>query len=133
MYTVVNTVLGPILTEGMLAIGLGDYQALFSPGHQCRSSEVRSQDCSSRAPGPTVGAMEAAQILALPSPCMYVPTKLTAAKARPVPAVGTLVLLDVLQLLNLRSCQGRCNSVVRTVERRDFSSSSLVMWPLGLN
>ena len=114
-YTVVGTALGPTLTVGVRALGCSDSQALFSPGHSHRSTEVRSQDCSSRAPGPAVGAMEAAQTLTWPNPHVYVPTKPTAAKARPVPATGALVLLDVSQALNLGSCQWRCNSVVHTV------------------
>ena len=36
--------------------------------------------------------MEAAQTLAWPNPQVYVPTKPTAAKARPVSAVGELVV-----------------------------------------
>ena len=113
----------------MLTVGPGDSQALFSPGHWHRSTE----DSSSRAPGPALGAMEAAQTLAWPSPHIYVPTKPTAAKARPVPAAGTLVVLsDILQALNLGSCQWRCNSAVCTAVKRDFSSSSLVTQPLGL-
>ena len=36
----------------MLAVGLGVSQELFSQGHQCRYTEVRSQDCSSCMPGP---------------------------------------------------------------------------------
>ena len=62
-YTVVDIALGPTLTVGMLAVGPGDSQALFSPGHWRRSTEVRSQDCSSNEPGPAVGAVVAAQIL----------------------------------------------------------------------
>ena len=65
---------------------------------------------------------------------MYVPTKPTAAKARLISAAGTLVvLLDVSLALNLGSCQRRCNSAVHTDARRDFISSSLVTWPLGLS
>ena len=41
-YNVVGGVLGPTLTVGMPAIGLGDSQALFSSGHWLRSTEVRS-------------------------------------------------------------------------------------------
>ena len=69
-YTVVGTALSPALTVGMPAIGLGDSHVLFSPGHQCRSTEVRFQDCSSHSPRPAVGTMEAAQTLAdgLPRP-----------------------------------------------------------------
>ena len=101
MYTVVGTALGPSLTVGMPEIGPDDSQVLFSPGHQCRSTEARSQDCSSHAPRPTVGAMEAVQTLTLPNPHVYVPTKPTAAKVRAVLAAGALVLLDVSQSLNL--------------------------------
>ena len=79
-YTVVDTALGPTSTLGMLAVVPGVSQKLFPQGHQCRSTEVRSQDCSSRAPGPAVGAMEAAQTLARPSPQVYVPTEPAAAK-----------------------------------------------------
>ena len=95
-----------------------------------RSTEVRYQDCSSRAPGPTVGAMEAAQTLSWPNPPVYIPT---AAKDRPISAAGALVLSDISQVLNLGSHQQRCNSMVHTVTRRDFSSSSLVTLPLGLS
>lgn len=59
-YTVAGTALSPTLTVDMPAIGLDDSQALFSPGHQCRSTKVRSQGCSIHAPGPSVGAIEAA-------------------------------------------------------------------------
>ncbi|KAJ8781437.1 hypothetical protein J1605_007697 [Eschrichtius robustus] len=117
----------------MPAIGPGVSQALFSPGHQCRSTEVISQDCSSRVPGPTVVAVEAAQILAWSNPRVYVPTKPTAAKARPVSATGALVHLDVPQLLSLQCRQRGCKSVVPAASRRDFSSSSLVALPLGLS
>ena len=56
--------------------------------------------------------MEAAQTLAWPSSYIYMPTKLTAAKARPVSAAGALVLLDVSQVLNLGRHQWRYNSMV---------------------
>ena len=62
-YTVVGTALGPTLTMSMLAVGPGVSQT-FSPGHQNRSTEFRSQDCSNHGSGPTVGAMGAAQTLA---------------------------------------------------------------------
>ena len=129
-YTVVGTALSLTLTVGMLAIGPGDSQALFSPGHQHRSTEVRSQDCSSHAPGHTVGGTEAAQTLAWPNPRVYMPT---AAKARPIPVAGALVLLDVSQVLNLGSHQRRSNSVVHAATRRDFSFPFLVTWPRGLS
>ena len=122
-YTAVGTALSSTLTMSMPAIGPGDSQALFSLGYQCRSTEVTSQDCSRCAPGPAVGAMEAAQSLVWPNPHVYVPTKPIAAKARPVTLV---VYLDVSQVLNLRSRQRRCKSMVHTAVRRHFSSSSLV-------
>ena len=118
----------------MLVIGPGDSQALLSPGHQHRSTEVRSQDCSSHVSGPIEGAMEAAQTLSWPSPHMCMPTNPAAAEARPISASGAFVVhLDVLQALNSRSCQQRCKSVVRAATRRDFSSSSLVTRPLRLS
>ena len=42
-YIVVSSVCSPTLTVSMSAVGPGDSQALFSPGHWCRSTEVRSQ------------------------------------------------------------------------------------------
>ena len=62
-YSVVGTALSPTLTMGMLAVGPGVSHVLFSPGHQRRSTEVRSQDCSNHGSGPTVGAMGAAHPL----------------------------------------------------------------------
>ena len=118
---------------GMLAIGPGVSKALFSLGLQCRSTKVRSQDCSHRAPAPAGGVTEAPQTLAWPNPHLYVPTKPTAAKARPVSAAVALFHLHVLQVLNLQSRQRGCKSVVPAATRRDFSSSSLDAWPLGLS
>ena len=101
-YTVVGPALGPTLTVSMPETGPGDTQVLFSPGHWYRSTEVRSQDCSSCALGSAVEVMDAAQTLAWPNPHVYVPTKLTAAKARHVPAAGAPVFLsDVFQVLDL--------------------------------
>ena len=85
-YTVVGTALSalpPSLTVALPPIGPGASPA-FSPGHLCESTRVRSQDCSSRVPGPSVVAMKAAQILTWPSLCVYVPTKPTAAETSPV-------------------------------------------------
>jgi len=42
--TAVGTALGPTLTVDMLVVGPSVCQMLFSPGHQHRSIEVRSQD-----------------------------------------------------------------------------------------
>ena len=60
-YTIVGTALDPTSTVRMSAIGPSVPQALFSQGHQCRSTEDRSQDLSSRLPGPSVGVLEASQ------------------------------------------------------------------------
>ena len=49
-----------IVATAMLAVGLGVSQALFSPAHQHRFDEIRSENCGSHGPGPTVGAMETA-------------------------------------------------------------------------
>lgn len=66
-----------------------------------------------------MGAVEAAQTLPCPSPAVYVPRKPTAARVRPFPAAGALVVLsDVSQALNLGSLQRRCSSTVDTAVRR---------------
>ena len=76
--------------------------------------------------------MGAAQTLAWPNPHVYVPTKSTAAEARPVSALGALIVCsDILQVLSLESWLRACKSVVCTAMRRDFSSSSLVVQPRG--
>ena len=121
-YTVAGTVLGPASIVVMLAISPGVTQVLFSQGHQHRSTEVRSHDSSSCVPGPTVGAMVAAQTLAPSSPNVHLPTKSTVAKARPVPAVGApVVYLDFLQVLNLQNRWQMCKSVACAAMGRDFS------------
>ena len=130
----VGTPLGLTLTMSMLAICPGVSQVLFLPGHQHRSTEVMSQNCSSLATGLTVGAMDAAQTVAWPNPHMYMPTKSTAAEARAIPAAGALIILsDILQALNLGCHQWRCNSIVCAAVRREFGSSFLVTQPLGLS
>ena len=104
MYAVVGTALGSTLTVSMLAIGPVVSQVLFSPGHQRRYTELRSQDCSSCAGGPTVGAMEATETLVWPNPLVFMPRNPIAGKARPISAVGALVVhSDVPQVLNLES------------------------------
>ena len=79
-------------------------------------------------------AMEVSQTLAWPNPCVYMPINPTDAKARPVSAAGALVdISDISQVLNLGSCQWRCNSAFHAAMRRDFSSSSLVTQLLELS
>ena len=103
-YSVVDTAFGASLIMGMLAVVPGVSQVLFSPGHQCRSTEVKSQVCSNHGSGPAVGAMGAAQTLTWPNPHVYMPTKSTAAKARPISVAGALIVcLDVPQVLSLPS------------------------------
>ena len=62
----------------MPAIDSGISQMLFSPRHQGRSTEVRSQDCN-HGFGCVMGA---ALTLTLPNPRMYMTTKSTTAKPR---------------------------------------------------
>ena len=73
-YTSAGTTFGPTLTVGIQVNGPVISQAFISPAHWHKHTKVRSQDCSSCAPGPTVGAVETAQILAWPSPHVDVPT-----------------------------------------------------------
>ena len=101
----------------MLAVGPDVSQALFSPGHLCRFTEVRSLDCSNHALGPALGVTEEAQILAWSNPYVYLLTKPTSAKARPIPH------LDVPQVLTLQSQQRGCKSMVPTAARRSLSSA----------
>ena len=78
--------------------------------------------------------MGVAQTLAWPILHMYVLTKSTAAKARPVSAAGAFVdCLDVLQVLSLQSQLWGCNSAICAAVRRDFSSSFIVVQSLGLS
>lgn len=54
-FNVVSAALGCTLTIGMSVVGPSVSQALFSPGHQHRSTEVRLQNCSSYVSGPIIG------------------------------------------------------------------------------
>lgn len=83
-FTVVCTALGLPLTMDMLVIARGVSQALFSYGHQGRSTEVMTQGCSICVPGPTSGAMETTQTLAWPGPYVLRPTKPIAVKVKPI-------------------------------------------------
>ena len=62
-----------------------------SQSRQCRSTKVRYQDHSSHIPGPTMGAMEAAQTPALP--LRAVTHKAYSCKASPIPATGAPIVL----------------------------------------
>lgn len=97
-YSAVVTALDPILTVGMLAIGPGASWVLFLPGHQHRSTKVRSQNCSNHESGLAVGTMGAAQILSVHA------HKSTVAKLRPVLAARALDdCSDVLQGMRFKS------------------------------
>ena len=70
-HTVVDTALGPTLTVGMLVIGPGVSQTLFSQGQQHRSTEFRSQECNNYGSGPAVDAMGQLRLWPGPTPmCM---------------------------------------------------------------
>lgn len=100
-YTVIGAAFSPILAVGMAVICLGVSQAFFSLGHQCRSTEVRTQDCSIGASGPTMVFMEAAQILAWSNPHLYVPLKPTAAQVRPILGARALVPSYIQPAVNI--------------------------------
>lgn len=84
----VGTALSTISIMGMLAVGPGASQGLFSQGYQCKSTEIRPQDCSIYELRPTLAGMKAAQILAWASPHGYAPTKPIVAKVRCIQAAG---------------------------------------------
>lgn len=79
---VVGTALGSTSITGMLAVDPGISQTLFASGHQHRCVEIRSQDYSSCASGPTVGAMEATDTDLAQPPNMYSSTKPRVATVR---------------------------------------------------
>ena len=84
-YTVVGTSLSPTLTVGMSVIGLGVSQAFFfftRPSVQINWDHYKER--SIHTPGTAVGSMEAAQSLVWSNTHVYMPTKSTFAKARPV-------------------------------------------------
>ena len=81
-----------------------------------------------------MGATRAAQTLAWSSIRVYVPVKSTAAKARPVSAAGAFTVhSDILQVLSVQSQLMGCKSILCVAVRKDFISSSLVAWLLGLS
>ena len=108
-----------------------DSEVLFSPGHWCTSTEVRSQDCSDCVPEPAVGAVEAAHTLAWPNPCSICPQSLQQLKPPHPSCRSTCCPFRCLQVLNLGSCQWGCNPEVHTEARR-FQLYFLVTWPFGL-
>ena len=109
-YIVVGIALSPTLTMSVPANGPGVFHE-FLPGHQHRSTEVRSQDCSNHRSGLTMGAKGAAQTLAWSNIHVYVLVKSTAAKARPISDAGALIHSDILQVLSFQSQQQWCKSM----------------------
>ena len=85
-----------LLAVGMPVICPGICQSLLSLGHQSRSTEVRSQDCSNHGSGPVVGLTEADVTLAWPNPHVYGPTTYTVAKSRSTLTAGVLIRSYVL-------------------------------------
>lgn len=91
-YTVAGTAPGLTFTMGMLAIDPGDSQAFF---HQPASAVTESGPrtaavCAWICYGSCGGSSDST----LPIPSVYVPTKPTAARVRPFPAAGALVVLS---------------------------------------
>ena len=104
----------------MLEICSGVSQALFSPGHQCRSTEVGPRTAIIVPLGlPAVGAMKASQTLAWTNLHLYVSIKPTDAKARPISAMGALIVSwDILQAPDLQSQRWRYKSVDPAARQR---------------
>ena len=134
-YPIIGTALSPTLTMGMLTIGPGDSEVLFSPATD--ADPLRSGPRTVviiYVPEPAVGgvgAVEAAQTLAWPNPCSVCPQSLQQLKPAHPSCRSTCCPFRCLQVLNLGSCQWRCNSEVHTEARRDFSSTSSSHGPLG--
>ena len=66
-YTAVGTAVSLTLTAGVQSAGPGVSLALFSSGHQYKSTEGRSQDHTDHGSGPTVGTMGALRLWPDPS------------------------------------------------------------------
>lgn len=91
-YSAVVTALDPILTVGMLAIGLAPLGCYFYQATSTDPLKVRSQNCGNHESGLAVGTMGAAQILSVHA------HKSTVAKLRPILAARALDdCSDVLQ------------------------------------
>lgn len=113
----------PYSTIGIVIIGCGVSQALFSQGHPHRPTKVISQDCNSHEPGPTVGA-KAVQTMAWPNPhvCPKSPQLL-----KPHSSARALVFcLGILRVLSLQSWQQRFKLVVYIATSKDFSFFTLI-------
>ena len=73
-YTIVGTALSPTLIMYLMSVfGPGYLSDVVCIRSAVRSTEVRTQDFSIHAPKPTVGFMEAAQILAWATPIFTCP------------------------------------------------------------
>ena len=108
----------------MLSICTGASQVVFSLGHQHRSTDVTSLYCSNHGPVHAVGTVGTAQT-GLFHPYMYVPTKPTAVKARPVSdAEALMVCSDVPQTLIFQSQEQVCMSVFFMGVGRDFGEGN---------
>lgn len=112
---------------GMLAVGPGASQGLFSQGYQCKSTEIRSQGCSIYEPGPTLEAMKAAQTLAWASPHWHAPTKPIVAKIRGIQAAVehplSIWMSHKYQIYKAR-CRGVNKPMAHVATLRDFSPAS---------
>lgn len=124
----VGTALSTISIMGMLAVGPAASQGLFSQGYQCKSTEIRFQGCSIYEPGPTLGAMRAAQTLAWASPHGHAPTKPIVAKIRRIQAARRSILCPFGCPIKYRIYKARCRGVNKPMAHvatlRDFSPAS---------
>lgn len=96
---------------------------LFSSGHQCWSTKVRTQGRSTYALEPMVGVVASAQTLAWSKPDVNPPTKPIVINARPLFTCRNTCHSDVTPVLTLRGQQWRCKSGINHISgRRGFSS-----------
>ena len=106
--------------------------ALFSPSYQHRSPEVNPRIAVIIDPDPLWVLRGQLRLWPGPTSNVDVPTKSTAAEARPVSATGTFIVhSDILQVLSVQSQLLGYKSIVCVAVRKDFISSSLVAWLLG--
>ena len=123
--TLVSTAPGPTLTMGIPAHGLGVSQMLFSPGHQHRPIEIRTQDCIQPGAGSTVVLAPSPHV---PAHKVYSCESYTCCDTVVGVGGGEVLLFhsDALQGLRLQTGCG-CKSIVCAAVRRDFSVSSLTL------